>query len=335
MRKDQDKREIVVKPFRFRKTSSEKQQDFKERLDKKIAEPLIKFSLVNQNYEMLKKVKELQSRRRFLTLRAFLKNKLAVFSLAMLILTILAGIIIPFTTVSPTYFYNEKHLPALSGEHILGTDLAGRDLWARMWHGLRFSIGLAAVATVLDVFLGVIIGILMGYFAWFDKIMQFLIKVIQNVPSIFILTLFVLFLNPSFWVLALSMVVSGWIPMSQIIRGEVLQLKLREFTLAEKSLGSSSFSIILSYLPSLIPMIITQVVLTIPVAFYYDVSLALIGLAAPNVASIGSAIGDAQAAATIYPLEIVFPILVMTSIIIYVQFIGNAIEDVLSGVSRG
>ncbi|NQZ66219.1 MAG: ABC transporter permease [Mycoplasmatales bacterium] len=288
------------------------------------------FSFINKNYELLKLVRTSKKEEKFITLKYFMKQKLAMFSLILFLSTIILALIIPLTTQSPTHLSpSQKHLPAMTDGHILGTDLAGRDIWARLWHGLRFSLGLAAVATVIDIFVGILIGIFMGYFPAFDKPMQFIIQMISNIPSLFILTLFVLFWNPTFWVLAFSMTINGWIPMAQYTRGEVFRLKTQEFTMAEQVLGSSTKNILSSYIPLLLPMTITQLIFTIPMAIQYDASLALIGLAVPNIASIGNMISNASSVATIYPLEIIYPILIMTFIIIYVQFIGNGIERAL------
>lgn len=289
------------------------------------------FAFINKNYELLSLVKEARKNKSH-KLKIFFKNRLALFSLILFLSTIFLALVIPLTTQSPTQLNPAlKHAPALTSGHILGTDLAGRDLWARLWHGLRFSLGLAAVATFVDIFLGVILGLLMGYFAFIDRFFQFIIKVITNVPQLFLLTLFVLFWNPTFWVLAFSMIFTGWIAMAQYTRSEILRYKVMEYTIAEKTLGFSAFKIIKGYIPSLVPIIITQLVFTVPIAIQYDASLALIGLAVPNVASIGNMISNSTSFITIHPLEALFPILVMTSIIIYVQFIGNGIEVAIRG----
>lgn len=123
--------------------------------------------------------------------------------------------------------------------------------------------------------------------------------------------------------------------MAQYARSEILRYKISEYTIAEKSLGAPTISILKSYIPQMMPIIITQLVFTIPTAIQYDASLALIGLAVPNIPSVGNMISDATPFITQYPLEALYPLLIMTSIIIYVQFIGNGIEDALQGRSGG
>ena len=310
-----------------------KEQIYNERLLEKAEIGKYNFSFLKKNTNILASNSKAI---RFKTLKLFVRNKAAMVSLVLLILIVLLGLFMPFFTSSPTRLdSSHKHLfPGQEG-HLIGTDLAGRDIWARLWHGLRFSLGIAAVATLLDISLGLILGVLMGYSRVFDRIMQFVIKVLSNIPSLFILIIFVLFWNPTFLVLALSMVVSGWIPMAQYARAEVMRYKYKEYTTAELALGASTFSIIKSYIPSLLPIIITQLVFTIPMALQYDASLALIGLAVPNIASIGNMISDSTQSVTIYPLEIIWPLMTMISVIITVQFIGNGIEDSIQKVTYG
>lgn len=260
----------------------------------------------------------------------FGKSFLGIFGLITLVTIILCAFIIPYTTQDPTIAnINNKYQQVFSTGHLLGTDEIGRDIWALLWHGLRFSILLAIAATFIDIFLGVLIGILMGYFEKFDRFMQQIIKVLANLPVILVMMITMLIFKPSFWIMVLSLSITGWIGMSNQMRAQVKRAKNFEWVTASKILGTPSRKIIKNFLPVIIPMLITQLVATIPGAILSETALAVIGLSMPNVPTLGNMIASGAEIVTIFPRYVLIPSFTLILITSSLQFIGNATQYAL------
>ena len=259
----------------------------------------------------------------------FSKSFLGILGILILVMLVLGAIIIPFTTQDPYKTTSLHHEEMFGTNNILGTDGLGRDLWARLWYGLRFSFELAFMATLIDVFIGVVLGILMGQYKKFDMIMQWIIKVLSNIPTIIIMILMTLLFHPSFWILVLSLSLTGWIGMANQMRAQVRRASSYLWVTASKILGTPQRKIIMNYIPVIIPMLITQLVFTIPGAILSETSLAAIGLSIPGEATLGNMISSGAKIITIFPRYTLIPagILVLTTA--SVQFIGNATQDAL------
>ena len=258
----------------------------------------------------------------------FSNNILGLVGFFTLLTLIIMAFTIPYTTLDPTIAnVNNKYKNVFTDNHYLGTDNLGRDVWAILWHGLRFSFLLAFSATAIDLILGVLIGTMMGYFDKFDRIMQQIIKIGVNIPTILIMIILLLVFDPSFWFLVLSMTITGWIGMANQMRAQIKRAKNFEWVIASKVLGTPSWKIIKNFFPVLIPMIITQLVFTIPGAILSETSLAVIGLSIPNEPTLGNLISDGASLVTIYPRYAIIPSTILIVITTSIQFIGNSLQE--------
>ena len=261
---------------------------------------------------------------------SYSKSFLGVFGLILIVVLILSSFIIPYTTQNPYHTDTTNKFAQMFTEgHILGTDNLGRDVWARLWHGMNFSFKLAIMATLIDVCFGVVMGILMGYYRKFDAVMQWVIKVLANVPTLIIMILATLTFKPSLWMLVMSMTFTGWIGMANQIRSQIIRAKGFLWVTASRTLGTKQRNILLNFIPTIIPMLITQLVFTIPGAILTETSLAVIGLSIPGGATLGTMISDGSKIITLYPRFTLIPSMMLVMITASVQFIGNATQDAL------
>ncbi|MHA3825972.1 ABC transporter permease [Mycoplasma sp. BRA285] len=265
----------------------------------------------------------------------FSRSFAGVFGFVTLVTLILLAIIIPFTTQDPTLTnITSKSLTFNSTDsnnvyHFFGTDDLGRDYWARLWWGLRYSIALAFVVTAIEVVIGLTIGIMMGQFEMFDKIMTFIIKVISIVPTIIILILMTIIISPSFWVIVFSLSLTSWTGMANQIRAQVKRAKYFEWVSASKILGTPTWKILKNYIPVILPILITQLVFTIPGVVLSETSLAFIGLAIEDVPTLGNLISDGQKLFPDFLRYVFVPATFLILITTSVQLIGATVQDSL------
>lgn len=293
-----------------------------------------KWSFVNKNYELLKAADSMAKAQKWMTVRLFFKQKLALFGFVVFVLTVLLSLILPLVVSDPYEVRPyERHTDIFTNGHIFGTDNFGRDIWSRTWYGLRFSFGIAAVAVGVDLVVGFVFGALMGFFPKFDIVGQFIIKVFTNLPSIILLILLAIVLEPSFWTIVLGITLTGWIGMANQVRGYVIRTRSQDWVEASRTMGTPKTKILFKkMIPHLIPIIVAQLIFTIPAALIGDLSLSVLGLSIPNTASLGSLLEAGRQYILIYPSEIIIPVLVTTVVLSSVQFIGFGMQK---AVSRG
>nr|WP_318023816.1 ABC transporter permease [Mycoplasmopsis sturni] len=265
----------------------------------------------------------------------FGRNTGGVFGFWILVVLFLLALIIPFTTLDPNLIdvtnrnltFNQTDSNGVF--HILGTDALGRDLWARLWWGLRYSILLAITTTIIEVAIGLTIGISMGQFDYFDRVMTFVIKVISVVPTILILILMTVIINPSFWVIVFALSFTSWTGMANQIRAQVKRARNFEWVAASRVLGTPTWKILKNYVPVIIPILITQLVFSIPGVILSETSLAFIGLNIDNTATLGNLISDGQKVFPTYLRYVFVPASILVLITTSVQLIGASVQDAL------
>lgn len=200
-----------------------------------------------------------------------------------------------------------------------GADGLGRDLWVRVWMGTRISFLVAFVAVLIDVIIGISYGLISGYYGGkVDMVMQRFVEIISGIPNLVVVILLVLVLKPGLQSIIFALMITGWISMSRVVRSQVLKLKELEFVLAAKTLGASSFVIILKeILPNIIGQIIVMTMFSIPSAIFYESFLAFVGLGLqPPLASLGVLISTGYQSLLIYPHMVIFLVIVGSSDVI-------------------
>jgi len=178
------------------------------------------------------------------------KNKMAMTALVAMLLIIVAAIVGPMIS-DYNYYSNDlmnTNQPP-SAEHWFGTDDLGRDMWVRTWMGARISLIVGLAAAMIDLFIGVIYGGTMGFFGGrVDEIMNKFSEILYSIPYLLVTILLLVVLEPSLGTIILALTITGWINMSWIVRGEIMQLKNREFVLASRSMGAGSARLLFRHL---------------------------------------------------------------------------------------
>ncbi|AJS57738.1 ABC transporter permease [Paenibacillus sp. IHBB 10380] len=260
-------------------------------------------------------------------------NKMAMTALVILVLIIISSIIGPM--ISEFNYYSNDLMNTNQGPsslHWFGTDDLGRDMFVRTWMGARISLIVGLAAALIDVFIGVIYGGIMGFFGGrVDEIMNKFSEILYSIPYMLVTILLLVVLEPSLGTIILALTITGWINMSWIVRGEIIQLKNREFVLASRSMGAGSGRLLFKHLlPNAMGPIIVTLTLSVPTAIFAEAFLSFLGLGvqAP-VASLGSMINDALTGWMYYPWRMLFPAILISLTMLCFNIFGDGLRDAL------
>lgn len=260
-------------------------------------------------------------------------NRVAMTGLVFLLLIILMAIIGPVLTPYDYYSNNleKTNLPP-SAEHWFGTDDLGRDMFARTWMGARISLTVGFSAAAINLVIGVIYGGIMGYIGGrLDEVMNKISEILYSIPDLLVAILLVVVFEPSLGTIILALCVTGWINMSWIVRGQMMQLKNQEYALASRSLGSSGMRILFRHLlPNAMGPIIVTLTLAVPAAIFSEAVLSFLGLGVQSpAASWGTMINDALKAMIIHPWRLAFPALFISLMMLCFNLFGDGLRDAL------
>ncbi|MBU5334517.1 ABC transporter permease [Anaerocolumna aminovalerica] len=272
------------------------------------------------------------------TLRAFLKNKMAVTLMVVIFSILLFTIIQPYLPgqFDPNQINNDVKGNLLRNvkpnrEHLFGTNSIGQDLWSRVWSGTRTSLLIGVCVAAIEAVVGIIVGVLWGYVRKLDFFFTELYNVLDNIPSTLVLVLFSYIMRPSIASLVIGMSLTRWIGMSRFIRNQIIIIRDRDYNLASRCLGSPTTRIIFkNLLPYLVSVIMLRMAMAIPEAIGSEVFVTYIGLGLPiEIPSLGNLITTGRDLLMNPGLryQLIFPTIVVSVVTISFYIIGNAFAD--------
>ncbi|WDV45006.1 ABC transporter permease [Clostridiaceae bacterium M8S5] len=273
------------------------------------------------------------------TWQVFLKNKIAVILMFVIIALLIFTIIQPYLPYqkSPTKIYiNEQTGMQLrnespSSEFWFGTNSIGQDLWARIWSGTRTSLFIGLSVGFFELIVGIFIGAIWGYVRKLDALITEIYNVITNIPTTIILVLFAYIMKPGLFTIIFAMCVTRWTNMARFVRNLIIIIRDREYNLASRCLGTPTNRIISkNLLPYLVSVIMLRLALAIPLAIGSEVFLTYIGIGLPvDVPSLGNLINEGRVFMMVPSLryQLLFPAIILSVITISFYVMGNAFGD--------
>ena len=266
--------------------------------------------------------------------RRLTRNPLTVLSLVALLI-LLAMSFVPhwLTRYPPNELDALTRLNAPSAEHWFGTDHLGRDVYTRIIYGTRASFGAAILIVALAAALGTTIGVIAGYAGRrVDDVIMRVVDLFLAFPLLVLALAIVAALGPGRLHSMLALVLVWWAQYARLMRGQVMQIREREYVHAAQMIGAPPLRILRRHiLPNTLSPLLVKGTLDVAVAVLVNSSLSFLGLGVqPPEAEWGAMITYGRAFifdAWWYPS---FPGLAIFITVMTVNTLGDGVRDALN-----
>ncbi len=278
-----------------------------------------------------RKVESLWSR----ALRRFLRHKLAVSGLIVLVLLMLSAIFAPIVAIQDPYKIDLAHFrEAPSAAHWLGTDAAGRDVYARLVFATRISLSVGLVSVGISVLIGTLLGSVAGYYGgWVDTLLMRVTDIFLCFPSLVIILVVVALVGPSIYNVMAVIDLLSWPSVSRLVRGQFLSIRQVDFVTAARCIGSYDRYIIFRHIfPSALSPIVVNATFGIAYAILTEAGLSFLGLGVqPPTASWGNMLLDAQSLTILEGMPWLWapPGFAILITVLVINFIGDGLRDAI------
>jgi len=224
-----------------------------------------------------------------------------------------------------------------------GTTQTGKDIFACLAYGARFSFVFAIVVAACNFIVGVIWGSISGYFGGkIDLFMERFCEILGAVPNMIVITLLKYHMGASSQTLVLfiAFFLTGWIGMAGTTRMQFYRFKNQEYVLAARTLGARDLRIMFKHIfPNGLGTIVTRIALVIPAMIYSETSLSYLGiinLEAGNTTSVGTLIAAGQKSITANAGYVaLFPCVFLVLLMLSFNLFGNGLRDAFNPSLRG
>ena len=226
---------------------------------------------------------------------------------------------------------------------LFGTTQTGKDIFACLAYGARFSFIFATIVAIANFVLGVIWGSISGYFGGkIDLFMERFAEILGSVPTMIVITLLKYHMGTSSQALVLfiAFFATGWIGMAGRTRMQFYRFKNQEYVLAARTLGARDTRIMFKHIfPNGLGTIVTSFALVIPSMIYSETSLSYLGiinLEAGNTTSVGTLIAAGQQSIMANAGYVaLFPCMFLVLLMLSFNLFGNGLRDAFNPSLRG
>ena len=224
-------------------------------------------------------------------------NRMAMISLAVLIVIIMSCILVPIFSKYQQYEVGGPANQPPTSEFKLGTDKIGRDLFVRLFYGGRISLGVAVAVTALECVIGIVLGSVAGYFGGIiDTIVMRISEIFMCFPFLMICITLQTVFGKSIKTLIFILAVLSWPGIARIVRGQILSLREMDYMEACRALGISNRRQIFTHLfPNVLAYVIVYATMSMASVILTETSLSFLGLGvSPPTPTWGNLIQEAR-----------------------------------------
>ncbi len=226
------------------------------------------------------------------TLRDLFKDYRFTFSFIVLVIIAILALLSWFSPYDPSLWNVVPRNLQPSGEHILGTDVNGQDIFWQATFAVRNSLIISLISAFVSRIIAILVGMVAGYKGGaIDRVLMFLGDSLLVIPLflIFVMIAMMVRQHMNLVVLGLMLAVFGWAWDARLIRSMILSLREREFTMTSILSGTGTIKLVLKeYIPFTTPLIFSTLINNISFAIGLEITLALLGLVNLNIPTLGT-----------------------------------------------
>ena len=274
-------------------------------------------------------------------LRRFLRHRLALFGLVILIIIGLAALLAPLIAPYDPAAQNlvDFRQPP-TARHWLGTDGFGRDVLSRLIHGARPSLSVGLIAVTIYELIAIVLGSLAGYYGGkVDWIIMRAVDVVMTFPSLIIIIFLVAILGPGLRNTIVAIALLRWTEPTRLVRGQILSLREMDYVLAARSLGGKDGRIIRRHiLPGVVAPLVVHATFGVATAILLEAALSFLNLGIlPPAASWGNMMTAAQELVILEQMPWLWlpPGLAIMLSVLSINFVGDGLRDALDATRAG
>lgn len=275
----------------------------------------------------------IRRRRRLGPVGKLLKNPAGLAGVVILLLLAAAGVaaywVMPYDFDEQNLF---RSLEGPSGDHWLGTDELGRDIFSRILWGIRYTVLIPVAGVFVGAVLGAVLGIVGGYFGGrAETVTMGIVEAVMTFPQMVVALVVVSVLGVGIGGLVAAIAFATMAGPARIARGAVLSVRELEYIQASKTMGSADGWIVLRHvLPNIFSPVIVQVTLELSQGVLLSTALGFLGLGVqPPLPEWGAMLSQARAYLTLAPHMMLFPGMFIALLILGLNLAGDAVRDLL------
>lgn len=276
---------------------------------------------------------------RFASIRSVLRDPAALIGGIMVLGVLVAATVGPLLTPrDPVTINAASRLVPPGAEFWFGTDELGRDLFSRIIHGARVSLGVGVASVALAAAAGIVIGMIAGYRRGLvDTILMRVMDIIFAFPAILLALLLVALLGSDLRNLIVALTVVYVPAFARIARGSTLTVGAEPFVEAARSMGASDLRIMVRHIaPNIVAPLIVQFTVTLAYAILVEASLSFLGLGVqPPTPSWGNMLSTGKPFLEVSPWPAVVPGIALFITVLGFNLLGDGLRDALDPRLRG
>lgn len=269
------------------------------------------------------------------TARRLMKNKGAIVGMCFLILLVIVAIASEFLfdfDKDIILVQAENSFAAPSAQHIFGCDQSGRDIFARILYGARYSLIIGIGSVSIGLFFGLILGSLAGFYGGFiDNLVMRANDILYSIPNIMIAVVVVSIFGTSTASLLFSLSISAASSFSRITRAAVMQVRGMEYIESAYAMGLPTWKVIMRHIiPNCLSPIIVQVTLAVGNNIISASSLSFLGVGIPvPLPEWGAMLAEGRNYIRSAPWMCIFPGLAIMMTVLALNLMGDGLRDAL------
>ncbi len=265
-------------------------------------------------------------------LRASLHSVPVLIAVAIFTIVILIAIFAPFLgTVDPVAINPAERLAKVSSSHWLGTDAFGRDTYSRVLYGARVSLIVGVGATVIALAVGLLIGVIAGYFKFADGVIMRVMDGVMAIPGILLAIALVSLTGGSLVTVLVAITIPEIPRVVRLVRGVILSVRTEPYVEAAVSLGTRVRTTLWRHMiPSTVAPLIVQGTYIFAAAMLTEATLSFLGAGLPpEIPSWGNMMSEGRMYFRLLPGLILYPGILLALTLLCVNILGDVLRDVL------